>query len=102
MPLLVDAEETWLQPAIDYLSLSFMPEYNKKKAIIYNTYQLYLKDALPRLRVDLGDEEREKDIHSFHSNILSDRAKTMGFKFGAKLVRGAYMSGGVLFVCLFM
>lgn len=75
--LLIDAEQTRFQPAIDNLVLDLQQTYNavgkSDKPIIYNTYQCYLKDALERLRTDV------------------DRAKRFNYHFGAKLVRGAYM-----------
>jgi proline dehydrogenase len=45
MPLLVDAEETYYQPAIDYLAMSLAFKYNKERAIVWNTYQMYLKHS---------------------------------------------------------
>lgn len=93
MPLLIDAEQTWFQSAIDYLSLSFMPEYNSKKAIIYNTYQMYLKDALPRLKLDLGAFLLNALGRRTHARP-AERAREGNYKFGAKLVRGAYMIAG--------
>jgi len=72
-PLMIDAEESWIQNAIDNLALELMRKYNKEKAIIFNTYQLYRHDKLSSLITDLT------------------LAQTDGFKLGAKLVRGAYM-----------
>ena len=71
--IFVDAEETWLQPYIDYLALEAMRAYNRERPIIFNTYQFYLKDGLERLKAD--------------SATIFDA----GCQFGAKLVRGAYM-----------
>lgn len=75
--LMIDAEQTYFQPAIDYLAVNAMKKYNRQteRPCVYNTYQLYLKDGLMRLGYDL---ER------------SDRANGK-FTFAAKLVRGAYM-----------
>jgi len=71
--ILIDAEETWIQDPIDRLAIELMKVYNKEKAIVYNTYQLYRNDRL-------------------HFLQLSHRlAKEGGFILGAKLVRGAYM-----------
>lgn len=72
-PLMIDAEESWIQNAIDNLALELMRKYNKEKAIIFNTYQLYRHDKLSSLITDLTLAQAE------------------GFKLGAKLVRGAYM-----------
>jgi len=71
--MMVDAEHTYFQPAIDHLTLELMRKYNTRGAVIYNTYQAYLKDSYTRLKDDL------------------ERAKRGGYKLGAKLVRGAYM-----------
>ncbi len=73
VPIMVDAEETWIQKTIDRLALDMMLNFNKHKPIVYNTYQLYRHDKLTLLKADY--------------NI----ALTQGFILGAKLVRGAYM-----------
>ena len=73
VPLMIDAEETWMQKAADDLVEEMMRRYNKEKPIVFNTLQLYRKDRLPYL----------KELHQ--------RAKQEGFKIGMKLVRGAYM-----------
>ncbi len=72
-PLFLDAEESWIQLAIDDLADENMALFNKEKAIVYNTFQLYRKDRLPFLR------------SSF------EKAKAANYHLGAKLVRGAYM-----------
>lgn len=71
--ILIDAEESWMQPAADALVEEMMRTYNKDKAIVYNTLQLYRWDRFDYL----------KELHK--------RAKTEGFKIGVKIVRGAYM-----------
>jgi len=73
VPLMIDAEETWMQKAADDLVEKMMEKYNTEKPIVYNTLQLYRKDRLPYL----------KELHK--------RAKEKGYKIGMKLVRGAYM-----------
>ena len=138
--IMVDAEQTYIQPAVDYLTMNMMRKYNRPNPdlwrspdvahalnvtgdvfglnpaggggaaatapatwpyndlsvlatandrarreaaaaapaaampVVYNTYQAYLTDALPRLQLDL------------------QRAEVEGYLFGAKLVRGAYMA----------
>lgn len=71
--VLVDAEETWIQDPVDALSMLMMDEFNKDKAVIYNTAQLYRHDRLLFL------------------HKMFEAAKERGFILGVKLVRGAYM-----------
>jgi proline dehydrogenase len=73
IPVMIDAEESWIQNTIDRLALSMMERFNKEKAIVYNTYQLYRHDKLESLKNDY--------------KIAVEK----GFILGAKLVRGAYM-----------
>ena len=69
----IDAEESWIQVALDRITNQMMKRYNNESAIVYNTFQLYRHDRLAYL------------MESF------DRAKQEGYILGAKLVRGAYM-----------
>jgi proline dehydrogenase len=71
--LLIDAEESWMQDAADDLVTEMMRKYNKEKAIVFNTLQMYRWDRLDYL----------KKLH--------EKAKVEGFYIGMKLVRGAYM-----------
>jgi len=71
--LLIDAEESWMQDAADDLVTEMMRKYNKEKAIVFNTLQMYRWDRLDYL---------EK---------VYERAQAEGFYIGMKLVRGAYM-----------
>jgi proline dehydrogenase len=73
IPVMIDAEESWIQKTIDMLALAMMQRFNHQKAIVYNTYQLYRHDKLHSLMLD------------------NDVATGNGFILGAKLVRGAYM-----------
>ncbi|KAL8113907.1 hypothetical protein AgCh_020987 [Apium graveolens] len=75
VPLVIDAEETWIQPAIDYFTYSALISHTKTDyPLIYGTIQAYLKDAKERL-------------------VLAKKAANkMGLPMGVKLVRGAYMS----------
>jgi len=72
-PLLIDGEESWMQGAADDLVAKMMRKYNKEKAIVYNTLQLYRHDRLKYLQK------------------LHEEARVYGFKIGMKIVRGAYM-----------
>ena len=71
--LFFDAEESWIQGAIDHLVNLMMRRYNTEKVVVYNTFQMYRKDRLQFL------------IDSFN------QAQQTGYLLGAKLVRGAYM-----------
>ena len=71
--LLIDAEESWMQDAADDLVAQMMQKYNKEKAIVFNTLQMYRWDRLDYL----------KQLHK--------KAQQEGFYIGMKLVRGAYM-----------
>lgn len=72
--LYIDAEESWIQNTIDFIARKMMRHYNKDRAVVYNTFQLYRKDKLQYLFDSLEDAKKE------------------GYILGAKLVRGAYMN----------
>ena len=69
--ILIDAEETLVQKAIDDLAVKMMLKYNKDKTIVYNTIQMYRWDRLDYMK-----------------KLLKNNT---GITFGFKLVRGAYM-----------
>ncbi len=71
--LYVDAEESWIQDALDGLVEEMMEKYNLQKPVIFNTIQLYRNDRLAFL-------ERSIQV-----------AKSKGYYYGVKIVRGAYM-----------
>ncbi|HEY0741747.1 MAG TPA: proline dehydrogenase family protein [Chryseosolibacter sp.] len=73
VPILVDAEETWIQEPIDMLAEEMMALYNKEEAIVFNTYQLYRTASLSNLK-----KAYEKAVQN-------------NYYLGAKIVRGAYM-----------
>lgn len=72
-PTFIDAEETWIQDAIDRLATEMMEKYNLERPIIFNTLQMYRTDRLQYLR-------------SAHKT-----AKDHGYILAVKIVRGAYM-----------
>lgn len=73
IPVLIDAEESWVQDAIDDLSREMMLKFNRGRAIVYNTVQMYRVDRLDFVKREIA------------------RARENGYHFGVKLVRGAYM-----------
>jgi proline dehydrogenase len=73
VPILIDAEESWMQDAADNLVEELMEKFNKKRAIVFNTLQMYRHDRMDYLR-DLHRRAHQKDFH-----------------IGLKVVRGAYM-----------
>jgi proline dehydrogenase len=72
-PVFIDAEESWIQNAIDLLATEMMEKYNRELPIVFNTIQLYRHDRLDYL----------KESHA--------EAKAKGYILAVKLVRGAYM-----------
>ena len=73
IPIMIDAEESWIQVAIDEIALILMHRYNQQRAIVYNTAQLYRHDRLDYIKA-LYNQSMEED-----------------FYVGLKIVRGAYM-----------
>lgn len=69
--ILIDGEESWFQDVIDGLADEAMEKYNNQTAVVYNTYQMYRKDMMRKL----------KDAH--HDAVAK------GYFLGAKMVRGA-------------
>lgn len=72
-PVMIDAEESWIQGGIDELCEEMMARFNKEKPLIYNTVQMYRHDRLDYLK------------------SLYERAKKEKYFLGIKVVRGAYM-----------
>jgi len=73
VPIMVDAEETWIQDTIDELAVDMMRLFNRERIIVYNTYQMYRHDKLADMKAD---------------HLI---AKAAGYILGVKMVRGAYM-----------
>ncbi len=72
-PVFIDAEETWIQGAIDSMAIAMMEEFNREQPIVYTTTQMYRHDRLDYLK-------------SAHREAVEK-----GYIFAVKLVRGAYM-----------
>jgi proline dehydrogenase len=72
-PIYIDAEESWIQAVIDRLAEEMMSKYNKNKAIVFTTLQLYRWD-----RIDYFKQ-------------LIEQARSGSYKIGIKIVRGAYL-----------
>jgi proline dehydrogenase len=71
--ILIDAEESWIQDPVDALTHQMMRKFNRQKAIIYNTIQLYRHDRI-----------------AFLKKMHMDAAQHV-YLLAVKLVRGAYM-----------
>lgn len=73
VPVLIDAEDSWIQNPIDEMAYDMMLKFNKEKAIIFNTYQMYRADMFTNLR------------EAYHTAAMNN------YYLGVKMVRGAYM-----------
>lgn len=73
LKVMVDAEETWMQDAVDHLTELMMEKYNQQKPIVWNTIQMYRTGRIAYMTSHLH------------------RAKEKNYFIGYKLVRGAYM-----------
>lgn len=73
VPIYIDAEESWIQDAIDRLAESMMRQFNKEQAIVFTTLQMYRWDKLGHLKKLLKEAQQEQ------------------FIVGVKFVRGAYL-----------
>ncbi len=69
----IDAEESWIQNAIDHLTDLMMKKFNGKRPVVFNTFQMYRHDRLEFLKTSFN------------------KARAENYILGAKLVRGAYM-----------
>lgn len=71
--IMIDAEQSYYQMAIDQFTREMQRKYNKTDPVVLNTYQAYMETAEARVLNDLRRAERENWV------------------FAAKIVRGAYM-----------
>ena len=72
-PIYIDAEESWVQEAMDRLAETMMTRYNTERAVVYTTLQLYRWDRIDYLKK------------------LIQKAREAGYILGVKIVRGAYL-----------
>lgn len=73
VPIYFDAEESWIQEAIDTLAEEMMEMNNKNSAIVLTTLQMYRWDRIDYLKK------------------LIQKARDKKYFIGIKLVRGAYI-----------
>jgi proline dehydrogenase len=71
--VLIDAEESWIQNAIDDIAFEMMTMFNREKPIVYNTVQMYRHDRLAYLKKTHKELQSKNCVAAF------------------KVVRGAYM-----------
>ena len=71
--LYIDAEESWIQDAVDRMAEELMARFNRQEAVVFNTAQLYRHDRLAYIKA------------------AHERAQQGQYTLGFKLVRGAYM-----------
>jgi len=73
VPVFIDAEDSWFQDTIDRMVNAMMSKYNKEKALVFNTLQMYRHDRLAFLK-------------KTHLEAVAGQ-----YYVGIKMVRGAYM-----------
>ena len=78
VPVFIDAEESWIQDAIDNIAIKMMQKFNTKKVWVFNTLQLYRNDRI-----------------SYFKGLIKSARKN-NFLIGVKLVRGAYHEKEIL------
>ncbi len=71
--IFIDAEQSWIQGTLDDMITELMMKFNKERAIVYNTLQMYRHDRVDYLK------------------RLFEHAVANNYHIGQKLVRGAYM-----------
>lgn len=83
--LFIDAEESWIQDAIDEIVISMMRKYNSERAIVFNTLQMYRWDRLAFLKQSYADAENGnyflglKIVRGAYLEKERERAKKMGY-----------------------
>ncbi|KAL4490914.1 hypothetical protein ABPG72_008650 [Tetrahymena utriculariae] len=72
--VLVDAEQSFIQRAIDSFLEQYQIKYNVEAPIVYTTFQNYLKSSSQRVAYEIA------------------KCKELKMPFGVKMVRGAYIN----------
>jgi proline dehydrogenase len=73
IPVMIDAEETWIQNAIDQIVEELMEKFNRERPLVFHTVQMYRTDRL------------------YYLKQLATEATRKGYFSAFKIVRGAYM-----------
>lgn len=73
IPVMIDAEESWMQQTVDGVVEDMMRKYNREHPMVYNTLQMYRIDRL------------------YYLKIQTQKASEEGYYTAFKLVRGAYL-----------
>lgn len=73
VPIMIDAEDSWYQDIVDGIVTEMMVKYNREKAIVFNTLQMYRTDRIEFLKESIR------------------KAREGKYYLGVKFVRGAYM-----------
>ena len=86
VPILIDAEDYAFQIAIDTTVELMMQRYNKEKAIVFNTLQMYRRDRLDFLKKSYEKSVKDgyflgmKFVRGAYTEKEAERAKQMGYK----------------------
>lgn len=73
IPVMIDAEQSWIQPPVNEIAIENMIKYNNKQTIVTLTLQCYRRDSYSLI------------------SLLNNIAMKHGIVIGIKLVRGAYL-----------
>lgn len=86
VPIMADAEDSWMQDAADDLMDEMMQKFNKERCIVWSTLQMYRHDRLEYLKKIYEKAEREnymigfKIVRGAYMEKERERAKEMGYK----------------------
>ncbi len=86
IPVYIDAEESWIQEAIDGIAEAMMKKYNRESAVVLTTLQMYRWDRMDYLNRLIENARKEKYfigiklVRGAYLERENERAKTMGYK----------------------